>query len=99
VRFFARGSVPGGLRVFVATSQTALEGHGGFCQVACSDHYGTDVSPADGWTEFVLPFVDMRQQYDVPTNFDLTSVLSVEFHVYPNGQAYDYWVDDVAFYR
>jgi len=67
--------------------------------IACGDHFGTAVNLGDMFQTFRLPFAMFKQQgwgKQFPT-FDTTKTFTLSFLCGPR-QAFDVWIDDVAFY-
>src|SRR5690606_13130969 len=67
-------------------------------QEAC-DSYGGYAVMTGNWQLFTVPFEEMRQRGygHVATHLDLGAILQVSIE-YGMG-AWDFWVDDLAFYR
>jgi len=104
ITFFARSTAtgPGSLRVNVQDAQTAPEG--GICDPkatkGCNDHRGTSVTLTSDWKQFTLPFAAMKtlnfgQQF--PT-FMTDKLFAIQFQVGVNVN-FDFWIDDIAFYK
>jgi hypothetical protein len=114
VSFWGRLGGPGGnnLRVEVAEKHTADNYTGGpnggpICmpnttdansELGC-DQFGATAQLRGSWQLFLIPFAEMRQGgWGRPSQeFDLTGLMALSIS-YPQG-SWDFWVDDVAFYR
>jgi hypothetical protein len=67
----------------------------------CDHHYLTVVSVGTDWKRYTVMFKDLTLEpggKPVPTAFDPTRLVSVQFRINP-GTTFDFWVDDVAFVR
>lgn len=104
ITFFARSTAtgPGSLRVNVQDAQTAPEG--GICDPkaakGCNDHRGSSVTLTSDWKQYTLPFAAMKtlnfgQQF--PT-FMTDKLFAIQFQVGVNVN-FDFWIDDIAFYK
>ncbi len=63
------------------------------------DKFGAITQLRDDWQQFFVPFAEMRQQGwgRRAEYFDLTALLS--FSVFYAQGTWDFWIDDLAFYR
>jgi hypothetical protein len=63
------------------------------------DKFGAITQMRDDWQQFFVPFAEMRQQGwgRRAEYFDLTALLS--FSVFYAQGTWDFWIDDLAFYR
>jgi hypothetical protein len=63
------------------------------------DKFGFTALLRSDWQQFLVPFAEMRQQgWGMRAEyFDLTSLMSFSIF-YPQG-TWDFWIDDLAFYR
>jgi hypothetical protein len=77
--------------------QTA-QGNGNCYNVGC-DTFGAYAPLIENWRLFVLPFEEMRQGGwgKQRPSIDLTALLSIQIN-FPVG-TWDFWIDDIAFYR
>jgi len=85
------------LRLNVATLQTLPQG--GVCTM-CYDSFGKILSLGTEWKQIVLPFAELSQRGfgDPVSFFDSAHVYTIDF-AFVGPQAFDLWIDDVAFYR
>lgn len=103
ITFWAKAGPDGisTLRVNVQDAQTAPEG--AICTTSakgCDDHRGSGVALTKEWKQFTLPFASMKQlnfgeQY--PT-FKTDQLFAIQFQVGANVK-FDYYLDDVGFYK
>jgi hypothetical protein len=63
------------------------------------DKFGFTALLRSNWQQFLVPFAEMRQQGwgRRAEYFDLTAIMSFSIF-YPQG-TWDFWIDDLAFYR
>lgn len=64
------------------------------------DRFGAGVGISTEWRFFKVPFSRMRQRaYGRPSRLDApdTKILGLEFGL--DGENWDFWIDDLAFYR
>ena len=103
VRFWAKGL--GAIRVAVATVATTALDHGGTCRQLCYDNHQAIVDLTPAWAQYEVPFADVVQLgFGEPVDLDRSQILDVTWgSVDPvtgfAGSCFDFWVDDVAFYR
>jgi hypothetical protein len=102
IRFWAKG--PGTIRVAVATVVTTALEHGGTCRALCYDNHQTNVELSRAWATYEVPFGELVQLgYGTPVQLDPSQILDVTWGPVDStgfgGQCFDFWIDDVAFYR
>jgi hypothetical protein len=89
--FWAKGAGP--MHVIVTTTAT----DGNYCICAgsdCGDGYLKNLTLTADWAQYTVLFTDLKQMHHaVP--FDPTAVIGFNFA--SNANAWDYWIDDVAF--
>ncbi|HTQ04897.1 MAG TPA: hypothetical protein VMI54_13620 [Polyangiaceae bacterium] len=67
----------------------------------CDHHWLASVQLGSDWQRFTVLFSDLKLESGgnpVPTSFDPSRIVSVQFRILP-GTTFDFWVDDVAFVR
>lgn len=99
--FWARG-VPAELRVELPTVGLTPVDSGGSCvpdeDDPCRDFWGASIALTPAWRQYVVPWTALQQvRSGGQARFEATEVLSVKFLVRA-GQAFDLWIDEVAFY-
>lgn len=68
-------------------------------QVPCYDHFHAIVTATSGWTHFKVPVVCLRQSgWGRVGALAQDGIRAIQFSFGP-GQAFDLWLDDVAFYK
>ncbi|WP_159397264.1 hypothetical protein [Sorangium cellulosum] len=104
ITFWARAEEgsPTGLSVTFVDQQT--DPGGGICgdkkgQVPCFDHFHTSVPLTSDWKHFKVPVGCLVQTgyglFEAPAQ---DRIQAIQFSFGP-GQAFDFWIDDVAFYK
>lgn len=103
ISFWARaeGTAPQRFRFQLADSSTDIIGGSCTSATSCGDHFGADLFVGSTWRRFELPFAQLT-----PTNpeaghareVDATTLYTVLVTFAP-GNAFDLWIDDVAFLR
>lgn len=100
IRFWARSDQPMQLVVRVGSAPTVVAEFGGACPMEpCAPHAGTFLV-GQQWTEFNLPFNDLLQfgYYNQPADLLRDQLINLQFMPL-DALAFDYWIDDVRFYR
>ncbi len=99
VRFRAKGvPQPQTIRLSVQTVATNPPNDGGTCDDYCYDGFGYSIVVGPDFQEYQIPFAAMTQQgWGTPVFFDPGTILNIVW----SGQVpcFDFWIDDVAFYR
>ncbi|MGK3960158.1 hypothetical protein WMF38_44805 [Sorangium sp. So ce118] len=103
ITFWARAEERSATRLKVMFVDRQTRHTGGICdaeEAGCGDHFHKHVVLANDWKRFKIPVECLGQEgfgarYDAPA---LDQLWGFYFSVGP-GQAFDIWVDDVAFYR
>lgn len=104
VQFAARGS--GFVRFFMGTVETNPIADFGTCQGGCYDSHGSIVQLTGNWTTYRVAFSQVVQEgWGAPAPFNPAHILTLQWSAKPApGQpppvsCFDFWIDDVAFYR
>lgn len=104
VSFRARGT--GWLRFFVGSVETNPPLDFGICSGGCYDAHGAYRALSDEWQLFKIPFCELRQEgWGQPAPFFPSHILALSWSAKQQpGDAtpvscFDFWIDDVAFYR
>ncbi|XXY46181.1 carbohydrate binding domain-containing protein [Sorangium sp. So ce269] len=86
------------MSVAVGDAQTTEEG--GICNEACGDHFFAMVVLSRCWKYHEIPFSELQQiGWGEPAEaLDAARLWGVQLSL-PPGQAFDVWIDDIAFYR
>ncbi|WP_437631067.1 hypothetical protein [Sorangium sp. So ce854] len=103
ITFWARAEECSSRRLKVMFIDRQTRHTGGICDVEaekCYDHFHTYVTLADDWKQFKVPAECLRQtgfgdQFDAPAMDQLWGL----YFSFDARQAFDIWIDDVAFYR
>ena len=104
VRFRIRSAFPQTLRFTVGTVATTPPENGGTCVSDCYNGYISDMQMADGWNEYYVPFASLLQQpWGERHSFDAATILTLIWQAADSrngqGSCFDFWLDDVAFYK
>lgn len=111
VRFRAKGTASGPVRVDVVTDATADPGSGGACAPVggrgCNDHHGVTIMPTATWASYEVrwdaPMTMGFAQggWGVTAPFSATKLVGVHWQVTDGSvakpAAIDLWIDDLAF--
>jgi hypothetical protein len=104
VQFWARGA--GLLRFFVGTVDTNPFSDYGTCSDRCYDAHGYLFPLTEEWQLVRVPFEALMQEgWGSSAHFDPTKVLTLQWSAkealgsYVPATCFDFWIDDVAFYR
>jgi hypothetical protein len=99
ITFWVRGSSEQqNVRFSVATTATVGVENGGTCTTGCYDYHGLSLAVGSGWVQYFVPFSALEQeQWGAPVAFDPATILNLIWD--PRAPCFDYWIDDVAFYR
>lgn len=104
VLFRARGR--GLLRFFIGTVETNPPADFGICTGFCYDAFGAYRQLTEEWQTFRVPFSELTQEgWGTPTYFDAAHLLTLQWSgkLAPGNatpaSCFDFWIDDVAFYR
>jgi hypothetical protein len=95
ISFSVRASVPRTFHMKVSDRNTSSSG--GVC-TACSDHFQIGLAAGTNWTAHDVPFSTLTQT-GVGDSFpalDTSALLSLEFSA-NTSQAFELWLDDIAF--
>ncbi len=101
ISFMARkGEGTGRVRLKVPDANTDPDG--GKCD-QCFNDFGVDLKLKDEWTQYFVPFSAMKQMAGWgsprPPAIDPKTISSIQFQVADKGQAFDLWIDDLAFVK
>ncbi|WP_155799085.1 hypothetical protein [Sorangium cellulosum] len=103
ITFWARAEESSARRMKVMFIDRQTRDTGGICDVeadGCYDHFHRHVLLADDWKHFKIPVECLKQggfgdQFEAPAMDQLWGF----YFSFDAGQAFDIWIDDVAFYR
>ncbi len=110
VRFRGRatpGSTTGTalMRVSIGTTATNPVTDSGTCVGTCYDAFGSYVTLPEQWSEYFVPFANLKQQgWGTPAAFDPSQLLGIIWDPQADllgtqASCFDFWIDDVAFYQ
>jgi endoglucanase len=99
ISFWAkRGAGTGKVRLKVPDANTDQDGK--VC-TECFNDFGTDLELTETWTQYVIPFSQMKQLSGWgaphPPAIDTKKLYGVQFQVNQPGASFDVWVDDLQF--
>lgn len=105
ISFWARGSAPSSLQIRVSIRETTIPDYGGSCVV--DDYYYCEPhdaawSPGSDWHKHWVPFEHFQQSGNGAYrhfDFDTSVATNVQFYCPVGCTAFDFWIDDVAFYK
>ncbi len=104
VQFTARGD--GFVRFFMGTVETNPVADFGTCQAGCYDSHGFIVPLGPAWQTYRISFSQLVQEgWGAPAPFDPAHILTLQWSAKPAPGApppvtcFDFWIDDVSFYR
>jgi hypothetical protein len=109
ITFWARGNVE--IQARISTAEATRVEWGGTCpQEICPFPYHETLGLGPDWAEYWVPFSFLRSLYwPMPTSFDATQLTNIQFLVpgptqcdsWPcsTPQTFDFWIDDVGFYK
>ena len=92
IRFWARSDTVQKLRVRVSTRPTTIVDYGGTCPAKWCGPHSRDFDVGASWVELSLPFNDLPQ-----ADFLRDELTNLQFM--PLVEPFDFWIDDVRFYR
>ncbi|WP_437775857.1 hypothetical protein [Sorangium sp. So ce1097] len=103
ITFWARAEEGSSRRLKVMFIDRQTRPTGGICDEAageCYDHFHRPVTLADDWKHFKIPAECLRQggfgeQFEAPLLEQLWGL----YFSFDANQAFDIWIDDIAFYR
>ncbi|WP_437731240.1 hypothetical protein [Sorangium sp. So ce1335] len=103
ITFWARAEEGSSRRLKVTLIDKQTRPTGGICDEAageCYDHFYRSVTLTDDWKHFKVP-AECLEQAGFGKQFDalLLDQLWGVYFSFDKGQAFDLWIDDVAFYR
>ncbi len=97
IRFWAMGT-PASLKVVVQTSATESTDYGGTCTLpaaSCAGNEHVITLTSNAWTQTSVPFSSLSNG---TATFDAKDSWSIEFQTIHGSGAFDFWIDDLAFY-
>lgn len=87
-------------RVRLKVPDVNTDPDGGQCQ-ECFNDFGVDITAKETWVQYFVPWSAMKQMAGwgnpQPPALDTKTVYGIQFQVQAQGQAFDIWVDDLAF--
>jgi hypothetical protein len=106
---WAKNLSPNPSVVRVVISDVNTDPKGGICdmspsapaETACFDSYGRNLELTSDWQMYLMPFWTLKQGgfgLTSPTGFDTRQIIGISF-ANNFGATYDYYIDDIAFYR
>jgi hypothetical protein len=83
------------MRDFVPTDR------GGTCTDGCWNVYGFSVTAplSTTWQEIRVPFSSMKRETGTTPAFDAKQLMTISFKHTGNSDHFDFWIDDVRFYK
>jgi hypothetical protein len=102
VAFSAKGA--GQLRFEVGTAAVETNTAGGTCLTgttnpSCGDNHGVTIPLTSEWRTYAVPFDRLTQEgFGLRVPFDAKKTVALYWSV-PEGPPFDYYVDDVGFFR
>jgi hypothetical protein len=103
VRFWAKG--PGTIRVVIGSVATTERQSGGSCDQNCFDGHQKPVTLSDVWASYEIPFASLTQEgWGTRVDFEPSQLLDINWGAIDPltglmAECFDFWIDDVAFYR
>lgn len=99
ITFFARVAPDAQTTIRVSISDLNTNLKGGICKV-CYDAFGSNLLMTADWARYKISFAEMMQRAfgDPFPALDAAHVFAIDFS-FIGTEAFDLWVDDVAFYR
>ena len=103
VRFWARG--PGTITFDVGIVAVTSHELGGTCTEGCFDSHQVFVDLTSSWARYEVPFANLTQVgWGAPAHFDPSQILAVAWGATEpitglQAHCFDFWIDDVTFYR
>ncbi|WP_437683568.1 hypothetical protein [Sorangium sp. So ce131] len=104
ITFWARAEGESSREMFVTFVDQQTDAGGGICgamagQVPCYDHFHTSVALTSDWKHFKVPVGCLTQSgYGLFEAIAQDRISKIQFSFGP-GQAFNFWIDDVAFYK
>jgi expansin (peptidoglycan-binding protein) len=99
--FWAKGTAQ--LRIEFSMKSFVPRDRGGTCDSNCWDVYGNATAAAQltaDWKEYKVPFTGMqRESGSTSPAFDATQLMDISFKHTGQNDHFDFWIDDVQFYR
>jgi hypothetical protein len=99
--FYARSSAPLEIDVRISSQQTALAQYGGTCErEPCAPH-SRRFAVEQEWGAYRVTFNDIPRGFSSvhPADFMRGALLNLQFMPADAVSPFDFWIDDVAFYR
>ena len=100
ISFLAKAGENSTQRIRVKVPDVNTDPNGKVCG-ECYNDFGVNLDLTPEWTQYVVPFAEMRQEpgWGAPQTpaIDNNKLFGVQFMVSTAGADYDIWIDDVAF--
>lgn len=98
--FYAKSATPLELDVRISSRPTAIAAYGGTCEREPCRPHTRRFALDDAWTEYRLAFNDIPRPPGVAAgDFMRGALLNLQFMAVDRGSPFDFWIDDVSFYR
>jgi hypothetical protein len=88
------------VRLAITTSSTVSGCNGCACAL-CNDHFAKEVGLSTSWRQYFVAFADTKQDgWGNPQlgKLDVSKIVGVRFQYKESKDAFNLWIDDVAFY-
>jgi Leucine-rich repeat (LRR) protein len=95
VTFWARGIPAPRVSFRISTSATTLATYGGVCEREPCSPFAIPLNFGAEWTQYWVPFDALPSGNPALETDQLTNM---QFLTDPNGQPFDFWIDDISFY-
>ena len=95
-----RAKTGAAIRVYMNLRDKNRDPDGNVCQSkgTCNDLFGEGCNVTAEWTQCSIPFSSLEPDTDAGSEtVDLAHVYGVDFHVLPDKNPFDLWIDDVTF--
>jgi len=102
ITFWMKSNAPVSVNFLIP--ETVLPANGGLCDESaddpnCNSHFAFKITaPSSDWVKYDVPYGALTQQFGGTATWNTQRLLGVQFLIDP-GQAFDVWIDDVAFYH
>ncbi len=99
IQFYAKGNDVN-VRVKLIVPEVIPVSEGGRCEASCFDDHGLDFTFTDEWKLYQVPFSAVQQAgwgFDAGP-FDPSVIRMIQFQT-DRGAEFDYWLDELEFYR
>jgi hypothetical protein len=92
--FWLRGTSADPLELRIHTKSTTLPKYGGTFDGFDGAPFSTWIVPGEEWQQYFIPFAMWESAF-----FNPQELINVQFYCGVDCESFDFWVDDVAFYR